>query len=394
VILIGADSLEARIGHLAALTGGDLFIATAEDLADVMKAAIDALRRPVIALPTVTDMPDELLCLRNNVEIRANWTLALDVAAPSEISKAATAVGASLVVNCAIPEFASQYAVSEGIVSHLTSLVLVDEIGTAQSELPTMRKVALPAASSASAMRLSAASYDDGAYFDLSPPSMLSESVASLSHSIEPLRSATPKRAHSNRRAIRSMSSPAPARPDPREIVRLIDWGDDPERLMHGDISLLHPEAQGLIHKLIGDDHLRRLSDRYGMPLTIVAIALLANFASDEDRRAGRIWSAIFNRLCEDLANGIRRDFLKPLQQFFGEIDGRLSGLVGGLARSADGDVGKALTEVATKTQSRCLAIIHELAAGSEHRLEELVQARVAEAEQEFFRANRALKEA
>lgn len=147
VVLIGADSLEARIGHLAALTGGDLFIATAEDLADVMKAAIDALRRPVLALPTVTDMPDELLCLRNNVEIRANWALASGVEASSEISKAATAVAASLVVSCANPEFAAQYAVSVGIVSHLTSLVLVDEIGTAQSELPTMRKVALPAAS-------------------------------------------------------------------------------------------------------------------------------------------------------------------------------------------------------------------------------------------------------
>ena len=130
----------------------------------------------------------------------------------------------------------------------------------------------------------------------------------------------------------------------------------------------------------MGDDQLRRLSDRYGMPLEIVAIALLANFGSDEDRRAGRIWSAIFNRLCEDLANGMKRDFLKPLQHFFGEIDGRLSGLVGGLARSADGDPEKFVMQVASKAQTRCLAIIHELAAEAEHRLAELVQARVAEA--------------
>ena len=392
VILIGADSLEARIGHLAALTGGDLFIATAEDLAEVMMAAIDALRRPVIALPTVTDMPDELLCLRNNVEIRANWTLASDVAAPSDISKAATAVGASLVVNCAIPEFAAQYAVSEGIVSHLTSLVLVDEIGTAQSELPTMRKVALPATSSA--MRLSAASYDGGAFFDLSHSSMINESVDILNQSTKSLRSGSPKRERSIRGAIRSMSSLAPARQGPHEIVRLIDWGDDPERLMRGDISLLHPEAQGLIHKLMGDDQLRRLSGRYRMSLEIVAIAILANFASGEDRRAGRIWSAVFNRLCGDIANEIRRDFLEPLQRFFAEIEGRLSGLVGELARSEDNNIGEALTEVASKTQSRCLTIIREHAAGSENRLEELVQARVAEAEQEFFQASRALKEA
>ena len=393
VVLIGAGSLEARIGHLAALTGGDLFIATADDLADVMEAAIEALRRPAIALPTVTGLPDELICLRNNVEIRANWALASGVEASSEISKAAKAVAASLVVTCAIPEFAAHYAASEGIVSHLTSLVLVDEVGAAQSELPTMRKVALPATSSASAMRLSAASYDDGACFDLSPPSMMSESVASLSHSMESLRSATPKRERSIRRAIRPMSSPAPARQDPREIVRLIDWGDDPERLMRGDISLLHPEAQGLIHKLMGDDQLRRLSDRYGMPPEIVAIALLANFASEEDRRAGRIWSAIFNRLCEDLAKKIRHDFMQPLEFFFGEIDGRLNGLVGELARSVDGNLGQVVMDIATKAQERFLAIIHEHANEAKHRLEDLVRARVAEAEEDFLHASRVLKD-
>ena len=391
VVLIGADSLEARIGHLAALTGGDLFIATADDLADVMKAAIEALRRPAIALPTVTDIPDELICLRNSVEIRANWALASGIEASSEFSKAAKSVAASLVVNCAIPEFAAQYAASEGIVTHLTSLVLVDEVGTAQSELPTMRKVALPATSGA--MRLSAASYDGGAFFDLSRSDMIDESVASLSQSAKSLRSGIPKRERSIRGAIRSMSRLAPARQGPNEIVRLIDWGDDPERLMRGDISLLHPEAQGLVHKLMGDDQLRRLSDRYRMPLEIVAIAILANFASGEDRRAGRIWSAVFNRLCGDIANEIRRDFLEPLQRFFTEIEGRLSGLVGELARSDDNNIGEALTEVATKTQSKCLTIIREHAAGSENRLEELVQARVAEAEQEFFRASRALNE-
>ena len=396
VILIGADSLEARIGHLAALTGGDLFIATAEDLADVMKAAIDALRRPVIALPTVTDMPDELLCLRNNVEIRANWTPASDGAAPSEISKAATAVAASLVVNCAIPEFAAHYAASEGIVSHLTSLVLVDEVGAAQAELPNMRKVALPAASSASSMRLSAASYDAGGYHDLADLSMMSESVDSLSHSMKSMHSATPKRERSIRRAIRSMSSPAPARQEPREIVRLIDWGDDPERLMRGDISLLHPEAQGLIHKLIGDEQLRRLSDRYGMPLEIVAIALLAIIASDEDPRAGRIWSAIFQRLRGELANKLRHEFIEPFDLFVGETRDRLRRVIDEVGHIADSNPGmfddnprEVLMKIASMTQSR----MHELMDEVRDRLKGLVRDPTAEVEREFLEASQALKE-
>ena len=162
---------------------------------------------------------------------------------------------------------------------------------------------------------------------------------------------------------------------------------------MRGDISLLHPEAQGLIHKLMGDDQLRRLSDRYGMPPEIVAIALLANFASEEDRRAGRIWSAIFNRLCEDLAKKIRHDFMQPLEFFFGEIDGRLNGLVGELARSVDGNLGQVVMDIATKAQERFLAIIHEHANEAKHRLEDLVRARVAEAEEDFLHASRVLKD-
>jgi hypothetical protein len=392
VVLIGAGSLEARIGHLAAQTGGDLFIATADDLADVMSAAIGALRRPAIALPTVTDLPDNIRCVRNNVEIRASWAQVPADEASSEFSKATTAVAASLVVNCAPPEIATQYAVSEGIVSHLTSLVLIDEAGDTQSELPTMRKIALPGSTSVNSIPASAA-FDLGALYDLASPSVGSGRYANLSASMDRLSSSPPTPARSVRYANKSMSRASSARPDTLQIVRLINWGDNPERLMGGDFSGLHPEVQRLLNELSGADQVRRLSDRYGLPSDIVAIALLANFASDEDRRAGRIWSAIFNRICDDLTNGMRRGLMKPLQPFFGEIEGRLSGLVGELASSVYGDLEQLMMEVATKTQSRCLAIIRELEAEAEHKLESLICARVEEAEQEFFRASQLLED-
>ena len=47
VILIGDSSLEAKIGHLAALTGGDIFIATADDL-EAVKGISDAWVGPGI----------------------------------------------------------------------------------------------------------------------------------------------------------------------------------------------------------------------------------------------------------------------------------------------------------------------------------------------------------
>ena len=396
VVLIGTGSLEARIGHLAALTGGDLFIATADDLSDVMTTAIGALRRPTIALPTVTDLPDEIMLLRNNVEIRANWARLPDGELSCEISKAATAVAASLVVNCASPEFAAQFAVSEGIVSHLTSLVLVDEVGDTQSELPTMRKIALPKTSSANAMHMSAA-YESDSMYEPASLGADSSSYSAVSDSIEFLPSSSPKRGLSDRRTFKSLSVLKPsARSDQIQVVRLIDWGDNPERLIHGDFSGLHPEAQRLIRELSGEVQLRRLSDRYEMPLEIIALALLANFASDEDPRARRIWSAIFKRIRVVIANGMRRDFIEPLEFFFGETGDRFRRVVGELVHVTDsnpgrfdGNVRDVVMEIASKTQSR----IHEFRDEARDRMEELANALTKVAEREFLEASQILKD-
>jgi hypothetical protein len=386
VVLIGADSLEARIGHLAALTGGDLFIATAEDLVEVMKAAIDALRRPAISLPTVTDLPDELVWVRNNVVIRANWAKASDHRAPSEISKASRAVAASLVVNCAVSEFAAQYAASEGIVSHLTSLVLVDGVGTAQAELPTMRKIALPSTPSVNNMHMSAM-YESRVPFELASSPADSDIFADLSASIDYLPSSPPMRERPIRSARKALSQAPSARLDPLQIVRLIDWGDNPELLTRGDFSRLHHEVQQFIDELTGSSQLRSLSGRYKMPPKVVAIAIMAKFASDEDQRAGRIWYAIFKRICEDLTDRARLELMKPLEFFIGETNGRLSDLVGQLAHSVDGELGEVVMEVASKAQTRWQAIIRELADEAENRLEGIIRARIAQAEQDFLQA-------
>ena len=39
VVLVGEDSLEANVGHLAALTGGEIFVAAGVDLADIITTA-------------------------------------------------------------------------------------------------------------------------------------------------------------------------------------------------------------------------------------------------------------------------------------------------------------------------------------------------------------------
>lgn len=144
VILIGESSLEAKIGHLAALTGGDIFIATANDLDQVMAAAIEGLRRAHTPLSRIKDAPEQLECARNNVQVLAEWTSDSSDLVTLGLDRAAVAVATSLMVSCVTVELASKIAASAGIVSHLTSLVLVDEASSTQEALPTLRKVALP----------------------------------------------------------------------------------------------------------------------------------------------------------------------------------------------------------------------------------------------------------
>ena len=43
---LGEDSLEAHVGYLAALTGGEIFVAAGADLGAAMVAAFAILRRP------------------------------------------------------------------------------------------------------------------------------------------------------------------------------------------------------------------------------------------------------------------------------------------------------------------------------------------------------------
>jgi uncharacterized protein (DUF1778 family) len=225
------------------------------------------------------------------------------------------------------------------------------------------------------------------ALYDMASTSADSDSFADLSASIDYLPSSRPMREPAIRRAKKVLSQATSSRLDPLQIVRLIDWSDQPELLTNGDFSRLHHEAQRFIDEFAGEPQLRRISDRYEMPPKIVAIAIMAKFAADQDRRAGRIWSAIFNRLCEDLARRTRLEFMKPLEFFFGEIDGRLRGLVRELAGSVDSDQGQFVMEIASKGEARCLAIIRELADEAEHKLESVIRARIAEAEQDFLQA-------
>jgi hypothetical protein len=140
VVLVGEDSLEARIGHLAATTNGEILIAADADIPAVIAAAFTALRGGAAA--EVAD--GALVTRRGGLVLEARWERAAASEEESELARAVGALAASLKLPTLSEVEAAKLAEREGLVTHLTSLVLVDEAGWTQEDLPTLRKVALP----------------------------------------------------------------------------------------------------------------------------------------------------------------------------------------------------------------------------------------------------------
>jgi hypothetical protein len=140
VVLIGGDALEARVGHLAAQSGGQMFVAHGMDASEAVEAAVAAMRG--VALPAIRlALPLETAVrVAGGLRMSAEWK---DVECASDCDHVA-AFAASLALPGLPEEEASRLAAAEGLVSHLTSLVLVDEEGEALDQLPEQRKVALP----------------------------------------------------------------------------------------------------------------------------------------------------------------------------------------------------------------------------------------------------------
>jgi hypothetical protein len=163
-VLVGPASLDAAIGHLASITGGQVFAALGGEVGPAVRSAIASMRSPAAPLAgTVSNgEPMSISTARGGICIELTWD-----AAPTD--HPADAVG-RYASSLALPLFdeprATGLAVEHGLCSHLTSLVLVDEDGRAQEGLPEMRKVPLAATHMADmldsyACSLSAADFSD-----------------------------------------------------------------------------------------------------------------------------------------------------------------------------------------------------------------------------------------
>lgn len=299
-VLVGEDSLEANVGHLAAATGGQVFVVTGEDLSDALVTCLAALRHPGGTPRAIEGELRRLELRRSGQRVSIEWRAPVQTVEDGQLARAVAAVSAGLAIAVLEPEAATALATAEGLVTHLTSLVLVDEEGAVQEGQPASRRVALPTPRTAFASR---ALHE--LYSDVSQERMARAMPAPMPRASVEMPSAAPSRAPRRgppvgapppRPAAPEATPPLAARP-PRQaldlsgIVREIAWNTAPQQLRAGDLSSLPPHVAVAVRAAAADPAVSGLAARLRLEPVVLVLALLARAASD--RSAARFAKSV-----------------------------------------------------------------------------------------------------
>jgi hypothetical protein len=295
-VLIGEDAIEAGIAHLAGMTGGQVFIASGADSAKAIAAALAAARLPHQPSAPLPDKPGHVELFRRGACIVATW----GAAAEGQASLAARQIGATAAM-LAIPlmpmDAAAKLAEAEGIVCHLTSLVLVNEAGERHEGLPATRKVGLAAprtAPVASAQRfMSLLDSDDDVRASSRRLCEAARAPVAERHAAA-LRAAA---AQESRRRVGRLQEEQSRRPvDLRRMADRIDWDADPEALRQGDLVGLLPDVAALIQWAAQLPAIVALAGKLGISPVALIVGLLARQARGHSRSSSRLARAVLGR--------------------------------------------------------------------------------------------------
>ena len=290
VVLVGEHSLEANVGHLAALTGGDVHFSFGENIATALHACVKGLRlrgeRPRFKGGAA---PQRIRAHRGNAVIEAWWDPPKELGKTDLFSRAVAAYAAGLALGSLEEPAAMRLAVSEGLVTHLTSLVLVDDEGILSRDLPTTRKIDLPTP----------------------PTSSTSLAMALPSRSFEASRMLSPaqaiRRGASHSEALYSMA-PALSRTELIErMARRINWQRHGSALAKGDLYSIDPVARQLIEQHARSTRLCEVANLLGIDPLLLVLICLATVGASESRAAQRVR----RRLMERVESAIREAFLQ-----------------------------------------------------------------------------------
>jgi hypothetical protein len=274
VVLVGEDSLEANVGHLAALTGGEIFVSAGADLAEVLNAALCSLRTKHHPVSPITGRPQRISVRRAGMTLTAEWQEVKGAMEGAEREgRAVAALAASVALPALDTESAAQLAESEGLVTHLTSLVLVDEDGAVQEGIPATRKVALP-----------------------SPRLMMQASALTVAAQF-PLRAFDALIA--SERECASIA-PEPSHADLSSLANKIDWNAAPQRLQAGDLSALDREVAHAICSAAAITEVVVFARQLGLDPVALVVGLVARSESLISRSAARLAKAIFGDIARE----------------------------------------------------------------------------------------------
>jgi len=267
VVLVGEDSLEANIGHLAALTGGEIWVSGGADLADVVEASIAATRQGHLTSTTTTPTGERSYARAGLV---ATFTRHPHAGGPrTELERAIAALSASFAMAKMDEENAARLAEEERLVTHLTSLVLVDEAAASQPGLPAQRKIELP---QPAAMGIR----------DHAPMPEASYSVA-LDRPAILERRQLQRQMHFERDELFSQLDVDSIEAD--GLARRIDWNSHLSQLLAGDASGLPFDIRYQLAALAATPDIFATAATLGITPLVLVIGLVASIAGNDGNR-------------------------------------------------------------------------------------------------------------
>jgi vault protein inter-alpha-trypsin-like protein len=290
-VLIGEDALEGGVADLAGISGGQVFVAAGSDIQAAILAAFDTARAPHRPSPQIEGPLSRVEAFRRGGRLTATWGALAD-STPSVDARLIGATAAMLAVPLMKNAAAGELAAREGIVCHLTSLVLVDDAGTRHEGVPATRTVTL-----STPRTFPVGSAVGCAAPPPAPDACFNDLMADycVMGERDRFRSAGMKRRvgsfFSGRKADVAPPKPALNRPlvDLGRVLARIDWDADPDVLRRGDLHLLTPDVTALIWEAARLSTIDALAWSAGLDPVIVVIALLAKAAGKTSRSADRL---------------------------------------------------------------------------------------------------------
>jgi len=276
-VIVGEDSLDAGIGHLATITGGEVFYAAGTSTTSAIQSALNCMRRGSTRVQgeIINGQAATLSCIRGGIEIKADWS-------ESPQSETASDAVGRFAAALALPLFednaqGAAFASAHDLACHLTSLVLVDPETKSEPGIPRSIRQPLVAHMAMSVSHDMSIDYSAG---PVRRTSMARERSCELTTSL-------------NSRVDRSISLSS-------EFNFEVDWGTYAADFMKGDFENLPENTKEQLEHFLRHPIIKGMAKTIGLDPMLLALALYIFKNKIADRNAKRIVKTIMKQAGED----------------------------------------------------------------------------------------------